>query len=225
MENLRELAYYRSKIYGNLAYSYIYPPNEKIVELDWQLKLQIFMNHINNYKEIVSEIEESLKLITNLLFEKITNDSLYNILKEWTRLFRGVDRRGSIPPYESVFHTGRLQGKSAQQIYRLFSKMGITIPEEWHQPPDYIGVELDFMRLICENEMDAWEKNDIKLAKESLHIENSFIENHLGSWIGIFYENIKGYLKENYFRGIARLTKCIVEYDKILIPNLLRKLT
>ena len=56
---------------------------------------------------------------------------------------------------------------------------------------------------------------------EVLEEENSFLENHLGLWISIFCEKMLKEAREDFFIGVARLTKGLVEYDRVWIPHLL----
>ncbi len=222
MESFIDTALNRSKVYKNLSHFYIYIPDQKIMLLDWKPALMILENPIYSNGPILQEIEEGAKILINFSYEKFAQQSL-SLLKEWTRFLRGVYIKGPLPPYESVYLTGRLQNKPAQEIYYLFSQMGINIPEEWHQPADYIGVELDFMRLLCEMEMDGWKRENFDSVKETLLIEDSFLISHVGSWVPEFCQIIEDEAHEEYFKGIARLTKGLIEYDKLLIPYIIEK--
>lgn len=224
MRSFKDIAYYRSMIYGTLSHFYIYIPDQKITSIDWKTSFYLLENPINETETIIKEIEDGAKILINFTSKNFTKESLLNLLKEWTRILRGIDIKGPLPPYESVYLTGRLQNKPAQEIYHLFLKMGVNIPEEWHQPPDYIGVELDFMRLLCERELEAWKIENLNLVKETFLTENSFIKNHIGSWVPDFCETMKKEARLKYFKGIARLTKGMIEYDKVLIPFILENL-
>jgi len=103
--------------------------------------------------------------------------------------------------------------------------MGIRIPDEWHQPPDYIGVELDFMRLLCSKELEAYEKQEANILSETFHAEQSFVENHLGVWVPQFCEKMSSEAGEDYFRGLAHLTVGLIGYDRIHIKNSTSRIT
>jgi TorA maturation chaperone TorD len=93
--------------------------------------------------------------------------------------------------------------------------MGICVPDEWHQPQDYIGVELDFMRLLCSREFEACEKQEKESIVEVVKAEKSFIEHHLGAWASNFCEKMGEQAREEYYRGIAKLTIGLIEYDRV----------
>ena len=48
----------------------------------------------------------------------------------------------------------------------------VRLPENWTGPPDYIGIELDFMRLICMKEEEAWRRGLSTEALKYLEAEN-----------------------------------------------------
>lgn len=230
MENHKNLAAYRSNLYGLLSSVYLQIPDRRILGLHWDSAVKLLgfpqvgtTRFQEGTEDALKEIENGLRLINAYIskedhaFEK----DLSNLSKDWTRLFRGVDKGGPLPPYESLYRTGNIQEKPAQDIHRLFSKMGVHVPEEWHQPPDYIGVELDFMRLLCEKEREAWEKPGSDSVLEVVEIEESFLENHLSLWIFIFCEKMMEQAREDFYQGIARLTKGLVEYDRTHLRNII----
>lgn len=221
-ETYRDLAGHRSILYGLLSSVYIHIPNGKTLKMDWEPAFKLLEFPGQGAEGAQKEIEKGLRLIRDYASKKDLHLEKYliNLSKDWTHLFRGVDTKGLPPPYESVYRIGRLQEKASQEIHRLFAKMGIRIPEEWHQPPDYIGVELDFMRFLCKKERETWERQRLDSVYEVLEEENSFLENHLGLWISIFCEKVVKEAREDFFIGTARLTKGLVEYDRVWIPHL-----
>ena len=141
-----------------------------------------------------------------------------SLARDWTRLFRGVDRKGILPPYESLYRTGKLLKKPVQEMNRLFSDLGIRVPDEWHQPPDYIGVELDFMRFLCSKELDAYNAQE-KEVVVAVKAERSFVEHHLGVWVPQFCVKMTEQAREDYYRGVALLTMGLIEYDHFHISS------
>lgn len=174
-------------------------------------------------EEAFKQIQKGLDLVKSYGSKKdrVDEEILRNLSKDWTRLFRGVVRDGILPPYESLYRAERLQKKPAQEINRLFSKMGVQVREEWHQPSDYLGVELDFMRLLCEKERQGREKMEMDVLRQALEIEKSFLEDHLALWIPIFCKRMLEEAREAYYLGIAHLTSGLVGFDRLWVPRLL----
>lgn len=216
VETQQTLARIRRDFYSLLSSAYIHIPEKKTLELKWEAAAELFRFPQEGGEEALRQIDKGLKLIKpyasrkNVIDEKI----LIDISKDWTRLFRGVERDGILPPYESLYRTGKLQEKPAREIHRLFSQMGIRVPDEWHQPQDYIGVELDFMRLLCSRELEAYEKQEKKSIVEVVKTETSFVHHHVGAWASKFCEKMGKQAREDYYRGIAQLTIGLIEYDR-----------
>jgi TorA maturation chaperone TorD len=223
VETQQTLTRIRRGFYSLLSSVYIHIPEKKTLELEWETAAELLRFPQEGGEEALQHIDKGLKLITSygsrndLLDER----TLTNLSKDWTRLFRGVERDGILPPYESLYRTGKLQEKPAREIHRLFSQMGIRVPDEWHQPQDYIGVELDFMRLLCSREFEAYEKQEKKFIVEVVKTEKSFIEHHLGAWAFKFCEKMGEQAREDYYRGIAKLTIGLIEYDRGYTKKLL----
>jgi TorA maturation chaperone TorD len=214
-ETVQTLAKARRGLYGLLSTSYIQLPEKKLHELKWEPAVELLRHPQKRNEGALTQIRNGLNLVKSYGSEKGRNDEeiLKNISKDWTRLFRGVVRDGIVPPYESLYLPKKLRRNPAQQINRLFSEMGIQVPEEWHQPADYIGVELDFMRLLCEREEQERAKMDRDALRQVLKLEYSFLEEHLTLWVPLFCEKMFQQAHEDYYRGVSRLTTGLVRYD------------
>jgi len=223
LETLHTLSQIRRDLYSLLSTAYIQLPEKKILELKWEPAVELLGYPQKGSAEALTQIQNGLNLVKSYSSKEGRNDEeiLKNISKDWTRLFRGVVRDGILPPYESLYRPERLQKKPAQQINRLFSEMGIQVPEEWHQPSDYIGVELDFMRLLCEREQQEREKMEKDALRQVLEIEKSFLREHLGRWVPLFSEKMTQQAHEDYYRGVARLTAGLVAYDGNYVRSIL----
>jgi TorA maturation chaperone TorD len=222
-ETLLSLSKIRKSLYGILSSLYVQLPQKKILELKWDPAVELLRYPQEESEEAFARIQSGLNLVRSYGSEQGRNDEeiLKTISKDWTRLFRGVVRDGILPPYESLYRPERLQKKPAQEINRLFSEMGIQVPEEWHQPSDYIGVELDFMRLLCEREEKEREKMERDALREVLKLEDSFLEEHLALWVPLFCEKMFQQAQDDYYRGVSRLTTGLVRYDKTYVRAIL----
>lgn len=224
LETEYALAKIRKDLYGLLSSAYIQLPEMKTLELGWEPASELLKYPRAGSEEVFNQIQEGLNLVKPYGPEKGRNreETLTSLSRDWTRLFRGVDRNGMLPPYESLYRPERLRKKPAREINRLFSGMGIQVPEEWHQPSDYIGVELDFMRLLCEKEFRLRRDRERIALREAVEAERSFLEDHLALWIPIFCMRMLEEAREPYYLGIARLTSGLVGFDRLWVSRLLK---
>ena len=223
LETLQTLSKIRRDLYGLLSSAYIQLPEMKTLELKWESAVELLRYPQKESEKAFKQMQKGLNLVNSYGSKKdrIDEEILMNLSKDWTRLFRGVVRDGILPPYESLYRPERRQKKPAQQINRLFSEMGVQVPEEWHQPSDYIGVELDFMRFLCEKEMRLRDDGEPNTLREAVEAENSFLEEHLALWVPIFCKRMFQQAHEDYYRGVARLTAGLVAYDGTYVKTIL----
>jgi TorA maturation chaperone TorD len=223
LEIQHTLARIRRDLYGLLSSAYIQLPQMKTLEMKWEPAVELLKYPQEGCEEAFKQIQKGLNLVelSGPKKDRIDEEILKNISKDWTRLFRGVVRDGILPPYESLYRKGRLQKKTAQEINRLFSRLGIQIPEEWHQPSDYIGVELDFMRFLCDKEWRLRNDGGRSALREAIQTEKSFIEDHIALWVPVFCERMLEEAREGYYRGLAHLTLGLMGFDRLWVSRLL----
>ena len=222
-EKVKTLARARGDLYALLSSVYLQTPDSKVFEIKWDPASEILDSSKEGSEKTSRDLQKGLNLVNLYHLKKDLTDKeiLTNLSRDWTRLFRGVVKDGILPPYESLYRPERLQKKPAQEINRLFSEMGILVPEEWHQPSDYIGVELDFMRFLCEKEWRLRNEGEPDALREALEAEESFLKDHLALWIPVFCERMLGEARENYYLGIAHLTLGLVGFDGLWVPRLI----
>jgi TorA maturation chaperone TorD len=223
LETQHTLAKIRRDLYGLLSSAYIQLPELKTLELKWEPAVELLRYPQAGSEKVFQQIQTGLHLVKPYGSKKDRTDEeiLTNLSRDWTRLFRGVIRDGILPPYESLYRPKRSQKKPVQEINRLFSKMGVQVPEEWHQPSDYIGVELDFMRLLCDKEWRLRNHEEQSALREAVQEEKSFLEDHIALWIPVFCERMLEETREEYYRGIAHLTLGLVGFDRLWVSRLL----
>jgi TorA maturation chaperone TorD len=49
------------------------------------------------------------------------------------------------------------------RISRLLTEAGFSPSKDLNEPLDYIGVELDIMRLLCSSEDEAWRMGGLRM--------------------------------------------------------------
>ncbi|MFC1848118.1 molecular chaperone [Chloroflexota bacterium] len=129
-----------------------------------------------------------------------------------TRLFRGLKRGyGPPPPYESVYMGGHtVMGESALDVKKAYSSSGYLPQMQNNEPPDYIGIELDFLRFLCSGEAEAWGENDHGKAFDLLQKEKDFLQSHVATWAPKFCEEVINHAREDFYQGIAKLNRAFI---------------
>jgi len=224
-----EVAEARSQIYNLFGALYLELPGLPLLESvfgdEFERQLSMAATKLD-----LTKMKRGLKLVTRFVndFKDQPRDEVLTLVSvDRTRLLRGVNAQLSpLPPYESVYREGRLWGESTVDVAHTFPKLGAKLPEQWTEPPDYIGIEFDLMRLICQSEHDAWHSGDAAKALEYLEAGRDFLKKHILLWVPGFCDQMYQRAEITFYQGIARMTDGFVKYDGHLVDdqiNVVRK--
>lgn len=168
--------------------------------------------------EISSEVEEGLQEMASFIDdtqgqpeEQVEQD----LAVDWTRLFRGVSPSyGPPPPYEGVYIEGAGSPSDIlQAIMQVYHKFSVDVDEKAANRPDYIGIELDFLRYLNESEAGAWQEGDEEKALDFQGAQKDFLSRHLGRWAEKFCDRAMEEAKTGFYRGFIRLTRAVLKEE------------
>jgi TorA maturation chaperone TorD len=71
--------------------------------------------------------------------------------------------------------------------------------------PDHIGVELEFMYMLCDALKKAFDANDEEGVVELLQVQQGFLKNHLLNWAPMFLINMKNESRTALYHDGAEL--------------------
>jgi len=209
----------RAGMYGFLATIYNQQADSQMVrnlrkgEILTLLTSGCSNNFISDISQGLNEIAEFIQLSTEAPGNKVE----LLLAVDWTRLFRGVSpEKGPQPPYEGLYlNKGKDDQEVMQDVYRQYKNEGITIGSTFQNRPDYIGIELDFLRHLSDQEADAIDAGDNDRASKYSKSADAFLAEHLGQWCGKFCDLAITHAKTGFYRGALRLTKGIVNQSII----------
>lgn len=213
----QELAEARAKIYQLLSTLYTKPPEEELLRFlkDWVASQTDVSSQM-----LSPQMRRGLALLEGFFktWEGKSEEALEEAVSvEFTKLFRGVKLHYSpLPPYESVYRQedGRTFGESAIAVRQEYRRFGLGLGDVLSgEPPDHISFELEFMRLLCGQEAEAWKKDDKDEALRLLQAAKEFVAEHLLTWLPQLCYQIREYASLDLFRGLVDLTEGWVTFD------------
>ncbi|MBW1944067.1 MAG: molecular chaperone TorD family protein [Deltaproteobacteria bacterium] len=128
-----------------------------------------------------------------------------------TAIMRGTGHHDLKPPHETLYRGRENAGESLLEIKRFYRKAGLMPEDRVNESPDYLCIELDFMRLLCLREQKQWSKNEA--VAETIAHEEAFLSNHLGNWVGAFCEQAQNHARTDFYRGFAMILDAFVAMD------------
>jgi len=151
------------------------------------------------------------------------DDGVLNELSvDRTRILRGTGNTGLQPPYEGVYKGRKNTGTSALQVKKFYRRAGLIPDETVPEPPDYLCVELDFMRQLCLREQEQWSSH--VNVKNTILLEETFLREHLGSWLGEFCSQAQRDALTGFYRGFLFILDGFVKIDNKYLAQVAKAL-
>ncbi len=126
------------------------------------------------------------------------------LLVEYARLFVGPNELLA-PPYGSVYleEGGKVMGESTVRAAEFYKAEGLAMDEQFHNLPDHITAEMEFMYYLAYHEVEALEKNDREKAVYFLNRQEAFLRTYLDGWVIPFCEKIKEGTENGFYQALA----------------------
>lgn len=149
-------------------------------------------------------------------------DTIRALAEEYTRLFLGPGKH--ISPHESVQlkrGSGVLFGPETGVVKRFIEEAGFDYDEAYHGLPDHIGVELEFLAHLTEQEANAIEAGDDARLQSAIGWQHRFISKHPGKWVAIFAREVKAQADLPFYPAFAGLLPGFLATEKSALGTFL----
>ena len=130
--------------------------------------------------------------------------------REFTRLFLGPGRPVAYP-FESVYREGRTMGDTTLDVRRRLAGEGLAPGDQ--TLPDHVGIELAFMAHLVSREGLAWDDGDGDRARDCLSRQESFLHDHLVTWLPQFCHRVLVGRPHAHYADVARRAETFVTSD------------
>lgn len=210
-KEMQGIAEGRANTYAVLAGLYSAPPSKELAE-------SICAGFLS------SENDGRLSSAANELtacFRQIESDvvSANDLVAEYTRLFA---MPSGVIPYESFYtdENKRVGGHVTVAVQQFYDAAAVQVTGMCLESPDHIGVELEFMKFLCEIEAQFWEGLNWEGLYQCLGFQRQFLETHLLCWHQALCKKVISESSIELFRALARLTIDFLEAEREFVPVL-----
>lgn len=210
-KEMQHVAVGRAKTYAVLAALYSAPPTPELAAMI-------------GAGEITTEGNGALSSAAAELtacFRQATSDALMDseVVAEYTRLF--VLPSGVIP-HESFYadKNRRIGGHVTVAVRQFYESAGAELTGACLELPDHIGVELEFMKFLCDIEAQLWLAPDHEGLRQCLEFQCDFLADHLLQWQRALCDRIVNESTMDLYRALARLTADFLEAEWAFVPEL-----
>ncbi len=139
---------------------------------------------------------------------------LQDLLVDYTRLFLGAPE-ALAKPYASVWLSGQpeLMQESVVELVRLYEQGGFDVDPGFHDLPDHVAVELEFLYLLLYKLNQASAAGDAAGVAETAGLREAFLSGHLGRWLGPFILAVHDNAQCEFYRELAEITELFVRLE------------
>jgi TorA maturation chaperone TorD len=128
-------------------------------------------------------------------------------------------------PYGSVYmdrvqtaegmKPGLLMGPSTHRAMRFYRVAGLSPSPGYRDLPDFVGCELDFMRLLCEREAELLSEGGASgpALGACRGLQRRFLGEQMVPWIPELCARVREKARTHFFRAVASLTEFFVRAD------------
>jgi TorA maturation chaperone TorD len=152
-------------------------------------------------------------------------DVLTELAVDYVRTFIGSGNTGysAAYPYESVYTSPkRLMMQDARdEVLACYRSAGIAKQESWKEGEDHIALELEFLQILVERQLEAFNADDEAACLSLLLQQQAFLEDHLLSWYPFMAADIDTFSRTQFYQGLGKLTSGFLQSDSEFLEDLL----
>lgn len=140
---------------------------------------------------------------------------LQELLIDYTRLFLGPPQ-ALAQPYASVWlksDASALMQDSTVALQDLYAEGGFEIADDFHELPDHIAAELEFLYLLSFRENEARAADDTQALARFAQLKRRLLDEHLGRWLGPFMLAMHAGAQTGFYESLAELTEAFVRSE------------
>lgn len=190
----------RGECYRFLAACFYQPKKEMLVSE------QLLPSLTQNLREVCPDAAP----FAQRMQETLASYSEEELVVEYARLFVGPFGLKA-PPYGSIYLDGdhTVMGSSTMETIGLYEQEGLARDEGFHELPDHIAVELEFMYYLSYRQVEALQKGETERAEAYRLKQEQFRTSFLVKWVPPFCTNIQQETDNGFYCALA---DCVTTY-------------
>jgi DMSO reductase family type II enzyme chaperone len=211
------LAESRALIYRFLALGFSFPDTEILRSLQDEAVGESLLAAVRFSPEAESAVVR-LQAVAESLAEVGQNTLPLQI--EYTRLFINAVPKVPVPPYESVhLGRGRVMGDPASEVLAAYAQAGLSMSQEWREPPDHIAAELEFVSYLFDKQAQALTAGEDVDAARWQGEAVRFMTAHLWRWLPIVADRVQADARHPFYSALADFAAAWVACERALLGS------
>lgn len=161
-----------------------------------------------------SAIDPDLAESARRLGAAFAAQDLQTLLVDYTRLFIGPAQPAAMP-YASFWLTDDSSQRHAATmvVLDLYEQGGFEVSDEFHELPDHIAAELEFLYLLTYSQNQPEARDDEPDLPAVAELRRRFVAEHLGVWIGRFAGAVDAGAGTEFYKELAGFTERFISLE------------
>ncbi|OGK85960.1 MAG: hypothetical protein A2050_00640 [Candidatus Rokubacteria bacterium GWA2_73_35] len=105
-------------------------------------------------------------------------------------------------------------------LEREYAAAGLVVSADATEPPDHVGVTLDFMAHLCAEEAGAWRRRAHAKARAQLDLQARFLGRYLRPWLPGFARLVASRDGDGFYARISETAATLAAHDLDLVKVL-----
>lgn len=163
----------------------------------------------------LQEVCPSAAPFSQRMMESLASYSEEELVVEYSRLFVGPFGLKA-PPYGSVYLDGErtVMGPSTLETIEFYEQEGLARDEGFHELPDHVAVELEFMYFLSYRQVEALQKGDMERAEAYRLKQEQFRTSFLAKWVPPFCTHIQEESDNGFYSALA---DCVTTFIQVAV--------
>ncbi len=206
----------RAACYGFLAWLFNEQPDEDFVACLGADDLQESLRSLASGSVPDSRMISGLQVMRSSLVGdgyRAVDEICASLAVERTKLLRGIARDyGPPPPYESLYRDAQGETSVLVEIAEFYRIARAELPTGRADRIDYLGLELDLMRLLCEQEDRYRIQADAEASAGCVALQSRFLHEHILAWVPGYCQSL-AQATDGFYQGVAQLLLGFLEQE------------
>lgn len=168
-------------------------------------------------------VDEGYRMIRDYL-STATEAVLTELAVDYVRAFIGSGNSGysAAYPFESVYTSPKrlLMQDARDEVLVLYRAAGVAKSESWSEGEDHVALELEFVQILGERALEAFERGDEDACASNLLQSVHFLEDHLCAWYPMMARDLERFPRTRFYQGLGKLTEGYLESDRELLRGI-----
>jgi TorA maturation chaperone TorD len=217
--DVRRLARFRQKAYRLVGAMLLYPEEPVIEAASWAARQLRFRNRWAAKLAFYGPYEQFLRRTESLVAARTGE-----LQEVYLALFGNSAARQMIPLCESAYldPAYTASGWILGDLEREYASAGLSAING--QSPDHAAVELEFISLLCDREIEAWNTRNLPGVLKAVRRQRRFLEQHPCQWFPYLARAVARRDEFGFYGYVAEAARAIAVHDADFLRTLAERL-